>query len=114
MKLEALTPAHVRWFSREKMDRGLSGATVHKMHGVLHKALDQAVRDALRRTASTSRGVSFEVRLSCLLGNAFRSGLALCDGDVAGLVGDPLQPGTHRREPTQVEAPLGSDVRVGV
>lgn len=47
LKLKALTPAHVRWFYREKLDRGLSGATVHKMHVVLHKALGQAVRDGL-------------------------------------------------------------------
>jgi integrase len=47
LKLKALTPAQVRWFYREKLDRGLSSATVHKMHVVLHKALDQAVRDSL-------------------------------------------------------------------
>jgi len=37
----------VRWFYREKLDAGFSAATVHKMHVVLHKALDQAVRDGL-------------------------------------------------------------------
>lgn len=47
LKLKGLTPAHVRWFYREKLESGLSGATVHKMHVVLHKALDQAVRDGL-------------------------------------------------------------------
>ena len=47
LKLKNLTPAHVRWFYREKLDRGLSSATVHKMHVVLHKALGQAVRDGL-------------------------------------------------------------------
>ena len=47
IKLKALTPAHVRWFYREKLDSGLSGGTVHKMHVVLHKALAQAVRDGL-------------------------------------------------------------------
>ena len=47
LKLRALTPAQVRWFYREKLDTDLSSATVHKMHVVLHKALDQAVRDGL-------------------------------------------------------------------
>ena len=44
MKLKALTPAHVQGFYRDRLDRGLSAATVQKMHVVLHKALDQAVR----------------------------------------------------------------------
>ncbi len=47
LKLKDLTPAHVRWLYREKLDAGLSGGTVHKMHVVLHKALAQAVRDGL-------------------------------------------------------------------
>ncbi len=47
LKLKALTPAQVRWLYREKLDQGLSSATVHKMHVVLHKALGQAVRDGL-------------------------------------------------------------------
>jgi integrase len=47
MKLKSLTPAHVRRFYREKLDAGLAPATVHKMHAVLHKALDQAVADGL-------------------------------------------------------------------
>lgn len=47
VKLKSLTPAHVRGFYREKLDSGLSSATVHKMHVVLHKALDQAVSDGL-------------------------------------------------------------------
>ncbi len=46
-KLKSLTPAHVRGFYREKLDAGLASATVHKMHIVLHKALDQAVADGL-------------------------------------------------------------------
>ncbi len=45
--LKSLTPAHVRGFYREKLDVGLASATVHKMHVVLHKALDQAVADSL-------------------------------------------------------------------
>jgi integrase len=47
MKLKSLTPAHVRGFYREKLDAGLASATVHKIHAVLHKALDQAVADGL-------------------------------------------------------------------
>ncbi len=63
-----------------------------------------------KRSLRTARSL----RLSRLLGDAHRSGLALRDGDMAGLGGDPLQPGAHRREPIQVEAPLAGDVRVGV
>ncbi|PLS87636.1 MAG: site-specific integrase [Actinobacteria bacterium] len=47
IKLKSLTTAHVRGFYREKLDAGLSPATVHKMHVVLHKALDQAVADGM-------------------------------------------------------------------
>lgn len=52
LKLKALTPAHVRGFYRDKLDGAsggspLSPATVHKLHVVLHKALDQAVADGL-------------------------------------------------------------------
>ncbi len=47
LKLKGLTPAHVRWLYREKLDAELAPATVHKMHVVLHKALDQSVRDGL-------------------------------------------------------------------
>src|SRR5215204_2298970 len=47
VKLKSLTPAHVRSFYRDRLDADLSSATVHKMHVVLHKALDQAVSDGL-------------------------------------------------------------------
>lgn len=52
VKLKSLTPTHVRGFYREKLDGsegspGLASATVHKIHVVLHKALDQAVADGL-------------------------------------------------------------------
>ena len=47
IKLKDLNPAHVRGFYREKLDSGLSAATVRKMHGALHKALKQAVSDGL-------------------------------------------------------------------
>jgi integrase len=47
IKLKDLNPTHVRGFYREKLDSGLSAATVRKMHGALHKALKQAVSDGL-------------------------------------------------------------------
>jgi integrase len=47
LKLKDLNPAHVRGFYREKLDSGLSSATVRKMHSVLRKALKQAVLDGL-------------------------------------------------------------------
>src|SRR5215208_1886898 len=47
IKLKSLTPVHVRGFYREKLDSGLSPATVHKLHVVLRKALSQAVSDGL-------------------------------------------------------------------
>ena len=47
LKLKCLNPAHVRAFYRDRLDSGLSPATVHKMHVVLHKALDGAVSDGL-------------------------------------------------------------------
>ena len=47
LKLKALTPAHVQSLYRDRLDSGLSPATVHKIHVILHKALDQAVRWSL-------------------------------------------------------------------
>jgi integrase len=47
LKLKDLNPVHVRSFYREKLDSGLSAATVRKMHSVLRKALKQAVLDGL-------------------------------------------------------------------
>jgi integrase len=44
LKLKVLTPAHVQGFYRDRLDGGLSPATVQKIHVVLHKALDQAVK----------------------------------------------------------------------
>ena len=46
-KLKNLTPANVRTFYRQRLNDGLAPATVHKMHVVLHKALDEAVSDGL-------------------------------------------------------------------
>ena len=45
--LKKLTPAHVRRLHREKLDAGLTPATVRKIHSTLHKALSQAVADGL-------------------------------------------------------------------
>jgi integrase len=47
LKLKSLTPAHVRGLISEKLDTGLSPATVRKIHSILHKALSQAVSDGL-------------------------------------------------------------------
>src|SRR5918997_1394478 len=43
-KLKTLNAADVQRFYRDKLDSGLSSATVHKLHVLLHKALKQAVR----------------------------------------------------------------------
>src|SRR5918992_2806111 len=43
-KLKTLNPSDVQRFYRVKLDSGLSRATVHKLHVVLHKALKQALR----------------------------------------------------------------------
>jgi len=45
--LKELTPAHVRWLHCEKVDVGLTPATVRKIHSALHEALSQAVADGL-------------------------------------------------------------------
>src|SRR5215218_4430443 len=47
LKLKDLTPMHVRSFYRDRLDSGLSSATVRKMHSILRKALKQAVLDGL-------------------------------------------------------------------
>jgi integrase len=47
IKLKNLTPPHVRSLHREKLNAGLSPATVRKIHYTLHKALFQAVSDGL-------------------------------------------------------------------
>jgi integrase len=45
--LKKLTPAHVRGLYRERLDSGLAPATVRRIHSTLHKALSQAVSDAI-------------------------------------------------------------------
>jgi integrase len=47
VKLMALTTAHVRGLYREKLDSGLAPRTVQYIHTTLHKALKDAVADAL-------------------------------------------------------------------
>lgn len=43
VKLEKLTPQHVKSLYNKKQRDGLSPKTIHSIHGVLHKALDNAV-----------------------------------------------------------------------
>jgi integrase len=44
VKLSKLTPSHLQGLYRDKLDSGLSPATVQKIHAVLHKALAQALK----------------------------------------------------------------------
>ena len=44
VKLKNLNALHLQGLYRERLDSGLSGSTVQKIHHVLHKALAQAVR----------------------------------------------------------------------
>ena len=44
VKLQKLTPQQVQVFYSQKMSDGLAPKTVNNMHGVLHKALDNAVK----------------------------------------------------------------------
>jgi integrase len=44
LRLKNLNALQLQGFYRERVDSGLSGSTVQKMHHVLHKALAQAVR----------------------------------------------------------------------
>src|SRR5215211_5418267 len=46
-QLDALTPNHVRRLYRQKLDGGLAPRTVNYIHVTLHKALKDAVSDAL-------------------------------------------------------------------
>jgi len=43
-KLKTLAPDHVQYFYQSKLDDGLAPGTVRLMHGILHKALEQAVK----------------------------------------------------------------------
>ncbi len=44
LKLKNLNALHLQGLYRDRLDSGLSGSTVQKIHHVLHKALAQAVR----------------------------------------------------------------------
>ncbi len=44
ISLTKLTPQHLQRLYAERLDSGLSPTSVHHLHAVLHKALDQAVR----------------------------------------------------------------------
>jgi integrase len=43
LKLKKLNSTHVQSFCRDRLDAGLSGSTVHKMHDILRRGLAQAV-----------------------------------------------------------------------
>jgi integrase len=43
-KLKNLAPDHVQYFYQSKLDAGFAPGTARLMHGILHKALEQAVR----------------------------------------------------------------------
>ncbi len=47
IKVQALTPQHVQTLQVKKLKEGLSSTTVSAIHGVLHKALDDAVKTGL-------------------------------------------------------------------
>jgi|SRR5215208_1088976 len=47
LKLKNLNAIHLQGLYRERLDSGLSGSTVQKIHHVIHKALAQAVRWSL-------------------------------------------------------------------
>ncbi|MBV9455200.1 MAG: site-specific integrase [Rubrobacter sp.] len=43
-KLKTLAPNHLQYFYQSKLDDGLAPGTVRLMHGILHKALEQATQ----------------------------------------------------------------------
>jgi integrase len=55
LRLKTLNALHLQGLYRERLDSGLSGSTVQKVHHVLHKALAQAVRwDLIPRNPADS------------------------------------------------------------
>jgi integrase len=55
VKLKNLNALHLQSLYRERLDSGLSGSTVQKIHHVLHKALTQAMRwDLIPRSPADS------------------------------------------------------------
>jgi integrase len=54
IKLKSLRKAHIDRLYREKLDSGLSPSTVRRIHAVLHKALEEAVKgDLIPRNPAT-------------------------------------------------------------
>jgi integrase len=54
IKLKELRKAHIDRLYREKLDSGLSPSTVRRVHAVLHKALEEAVKgDLIPRNPAT-------------------------------------------------------------
>ncbi len=54
LKLAKLNAMHLQRLYRDRLDSGLSGSTVQKIHHALHKALSQAVRwNLIPRTPRT-------------------------------------------------------------
>ena len=47
VKLQSLTPQHVQTLKSKKLKEGLSSTTVSAIQGVLHKALDDAIKMGL-------------------------------------------------------------------
>jgi integrase len=43
-RLKNLAPVHVQYLYQKKLDAGLASGTVRLIHGILHKALEQAVK----------------------------------------------------------------------
>ncbi|QYJ15625.1 Tn916 family transposase [Rubrobacter xylanophilus DSM 9941] len=67
VKLDRLTPAHVRGLYRERLEAGLAPRMVQLVHAILHKALGQAVNDGLiprnvTETVKAPRPVKKEMR----------------------------------------------------
>ena len=54
IKLKYLRKAHIDWLYREKLEAGLAPSTVRRVHAVLHKALEEAIKgDLIPRNPAT-------------------------------------------------------------
>ena len=79
VKLKSVTPAHVQNLYRDRLDSGLSPVTVQKIHVVLHKAFDQAVKWSLvprnvTEAVRASRLTEFSVNFETLCPSVLRQG----------------------------------------
>jgi hypothetical protein len=54
-KLKNLAPGHVQYFYQAKLDDGLAPGSVRLIHGILHKALEQAVKWSRPRNRTPKR-----------------------------------------------------------